>query len=135
MRKLKRYDEMKAEIAAMPIKLSARDKNLVALFWLLEIVLTAIVGMDDEHKPEHKKAMYEQITSGLFGDVKEIVRLVNDRFNNQINKVFGRDFQDELADTCVAVVTLFETMPPEAVKKVIQAAGISDEMIVKNWDK
>ena len=41
MRKLKRYDEMKAEIAAMPIKLSAKDKNLVALFWLLEIVLTA----------------------------------------------------------------------------------------------
>ena len=39
MRKLKRYDEMKFEIAAMPIKLSAKDKNLVALFWLLEIVL------------------------------------------------------------------------------------------------
>lgn len=60
-RKLKRYDEMKAEIAAISIKLSAKDKNLVALFWLLEIVLTAIVGMDDEHKPKHKKAMYEQI--------------------------------------------------------------------------
>ena len=44
MRKLKRYDDMKAEIAAMPIKLSAKDKNLVALFWLLEIVLTAIVA-------------------------------------------------------------------------------------------
>jgi len=25
--------------------------------------------------------------------------------------------------------------PPEAVKKVIKAAGISDEMIIKNWDK
>ena len=135
MRKLKRYDEMKAEIAAVPIKLSAKDKNLVALFWLLEIVLTAIVSMDDEHKPERKKAMYEQITSGLLGDVQEIVRLVNDRFNNEINKVFGHAFQDQLADTCVAVVTLFETMPPEAVKKVIQAAGISDEMIIKNWNK
>lgn len=135
MRKLKRYDEMKSEIAAMPIKLSAKDKNLVALFWLLEIVLTAIVGMDDENKPAHKKAMYEQITSGLLGDMQEIVRLVNDRFNNEINKVFGHSFQDQLADTCVAVVTLFETMPPETVKKVIQAAGISDEMIVKNWDK
>ena len=73
MRKLKRYDEMKSEIAAMPIKLSAKDKNLVALFWLLEIV-TAIVGMDDEHKPDRKKAMYEQITSGLLGDIQEIVR-------------------------------------------------------------
>ena len=135
MRKLKRYNEMKAEIAAMPIKLSAKDKDLVALFWLLEIVLTAIVGMDDEHKPAHKKAMYEQITSGLLGDVQEIVRLVNDRFNNEINKVFGPAFQDQLADTCLAVVTLFETMPPEAVKKVIQAAGISNEMIVKNWNK
>ena len=134
MRKLKRYDEMKSEIAAMPIKLSAKDKNLVALFWLLEIV-TALTGMDDEHKPEHKKAMYEQITSGLLGDVQEIVRLVNDRFNNEINKVFGHAFQDQLADTCVAVVTLFETMPPEAVKKVIHAAGISDEMIIKNWNK
>ena len=135
MRKLKRYDEMKAEIAAMPIKLSAKDKNLVALFWLLEIVLTAIVGMDDEHKPAHKKAMYEQITSGLLGDVQDVVRLVNDRFNNEINKVFGPAFQNQLADTCVAVVTLFETMPPEPVKKVIQAAGISNEMIVKNWNK
>ncbi len=134
MRQLKRYDEMKSEIAAMPIKLSAKDKNLVALFWLLEIVLTAIVGMDDEHKPDRKKAMYE-ITSGLLGDIQEIVRLVNDRFNNEINKVFGHAFQDQLADTCVAVVTLFETMPPEAVKKVIHAAGISDEMIIKNWDK
>ena len=135
MRQLKRYDEMKSEIAAMPIKLSAKDKNLVALFWLLEIVMTAIVGMDDEHKPDRKKAMYEQITSGLLGDVQEAVRLVNDRFNNEINKVFGRAFQDQLADTCLAVVTLFETMPPEAVKKVIQAAGISNEMIIKNWDK
>ena len=135
MKKLKRYDEMKSAIAAMPIKLSAKDKNLVALFWLLEIVLTAIVGMDDEHKPDRKKAMYEQITSGLLGDVQETVRLVNDLFNNEINKVFGRAFQDQLADTCLAVVTLFETMPPEAIKKVIQAAGISDEMIIKNWDK
>lgn len=135
MRKLKRYDEMKAEIAAMPIKLSAKDKNLVALFWLLEIVLTAIVGMDDEHKPAHKKAMYEQITSGLLGDVQEIVRLVNDRFNNEINKVFGHAFQDQLADTCVAVITLFEEMPPEAIKKVLTAAGITDKMIIKNWDK
>ena len=135
MRKLRRYDEMKSAIAAMPIKLSAKDKNLVALFWLLEIVLTAIVGMDDEHKPDRKKAMYEQITSGLLGDVQETVRQVNDRFNNEINKVFGRAFQDQLADTCVAVVTLFETMPPEAVKKVVQAAGISNEMIVKNWNK
>jgi hypothetical protein len=54
--------------------------------------------------------MYEQITSGLLGDVQEIVRLVNDRFNNEINKVFGRAFQD-------------------------QAAGISDDMIIKNWNK
>ena len=135
MRKLKRYDEMKAEIAAMPIKLSAKDKNLVALYWLLEITLTALTGMDDKHKPDRKKAMYEQITSGLLGDVQEIVRQVNDRFNNEINKVFGHAFQDQLADTCVAVVTLFETMPPEAVKKVIHAAGISDDMIIKNWNK
>ena len=135
MRKLKRYDEMKFEIAAMPIKLSAKDKNLVALFWLLEIVLTAIVGMDNENKPERKKAMYEQVTSGLLGDVQEIVQMVNDRFNNEINKVFGHAYQDQLADTCIAVVTLFETMPPEAVKKVIRAAGISDEIIIKNWYK
>ena len=135
MRSLKRRDCPQAIVSAIPIRLSAQDKNLVALFWLLEIVLTAIVGMDDEHKPAHKKAMYEQITSGLLGDVQEIVRLVNDRFNNEINKVFGPAFQDQLADTCVAVVTLFETMPPEAVKKVIQAAGISDEMIIKNWNK
>ena len=135
MRSLKRRDCPQAIVSAIPIRLSAQDKNLVALFWLLEIVLTAIVGMDDEHKPAHKKAMYEQITSGLLGDVQEVVRLVNDRFNNEINKVFGHAFQDQLADTCVAVVTLFETMPPEAVKKVIHAAGISDEMIVKNWNK
>ena len=135
MRKLKRYDEIKSAIAAVPIKLSAKDKNLVALFWLLEIVLPAIIGMDDKHKPAHKKAMYEQITSGLLGDVQEIVRQVNDRFNNEINKVFDHAFQDQLADTCIAVVTLFETMPPEAVKKVIKAAGISDEMIIKNWNK
>ena len=135
MRKLKRYDEIKSAIAAVPIKLSAKDKNLVALFWLLEIVLTAIVGMNDKHKPAHKKAMYEQITSGLLGDVQEIVRQVNDRFNNEINKVFDHAFQDQLADTCIAVVTLFETMPPEAIKKVIKAAGISDEMIIKNWNK
>ena len=135
MRSLKRRDCPQAIVSAIPIRLSAQDKNLVALFWLLEIVLTAIVGMDDEHKPDRKKAMYEQITSGLLGDVQEIVRLVNDRFNNEINKVFGHAFQDQLADTCVAVVTLFETMPPEAVKKVIHAAGISDEMIIKNWNK
>lgn len=33
------------------------------------------------------------------------------------------------------MTTKVKTMPPEAVKKVIHAAGISDEMIIKNWNK
>ena len=34
-----------------------------------------------------------------------------------------------------AIDTLKKYEPPEAIKKVIHAAGISDEMIIKNWDK
>jgi hypothetical protein len=34
-----------------------------------------------------------------------------------------------------AMNVLHEYEPPEAIKKVIHAAGISDEMIIKNWNK
>ena len=134
MRTLKRKNTPQADVAMIPIRLSAKDKNLVALYWLLEITLTALTGMDDNLKPAGKKEMYKALTTDLLGNVQAVSKAVNDRFSNQINKVFGIDYQDTLADTCVAVVTLFETMPPESVKKVIQAAGISDEMIIKNWN-
>jgi len=135
MRSLKRRDCPQAVVSMIPMRLSVHDKNLVSLYWLLEITLTALTGMDEENVPTHKKAMYKALTSDLLCNAQAMAKAVNDRFNNQVNKVFGVEYQNKLADTCVAVVTLFETMPPEAIKKVIQAAGISDDMIIKNWNK
>lgn len=116
------------------IKLSAKDKNLVSLWWLLEIVLTAIVGMNDKDIPARKRAMYEALSEVLKPAQKDVVA-INDIFSDQINKTFGVRYQDTLADTCIAIVTLLETMIPEQVTKVIMNAGITKEQMLKNWFK
>lgn len=118
----------------MQIKLSVKDKNLVSLWWLLEIVLSAIVGMNDDDIPPRKRAMYKALAD-ILAKPKADVQAINDLFSEQINKTFGVRYQNTLADTCIAIVTLLETMVPEQVTKVIQAAGISKEQMLKNWFK
>lgn len=116
------------------IKLSVKDKNLVSLWWLLEIVLSAIVGMNDDDIPPRKRQMYAALAD-ILAKPKADVQAINDLFSEQINKTFGIRYQNTLADTCIAIVTLLETMVPEQVTKVIQAAGISKEQMLKNWFK
>lgn len=116
------------------IKLSAKDKNLVSLWWLLEIVMSAIVGMNDEHIPPRKRNMYKALAD-LLAPAKADVQEINDMFSEQINKTFGIRYQNTLADTCIAIVTLLETMVPEQVTKVIMSAGITKKQMVDNWFK
>ena len=116
------------------IKLSVKDKNLVSLWWLLEIVLSAIVGMNDDDIPPRKRAMYKALAE-MLAPAKANVQEINDLFSEQINKTFGIRYQNTLADTCIAIVTLLETMVPEQVTKVIMSAGISKEQMLKNWFK
>lgn len=116
------------------IKLSTKDKNLVSLWWMLEIVLSAIVGMNDDDIPPRKRKMYSALAE-LLAPAKADVQAINDLFSEQINKTFGIRYQNTLADTCIAIVTLLETMVPEQVTKVIMSAGISKEQMLKNWFK
>jgi hypothetical protein len=118
----------------MKIKLSAKDKNMVSLWWLLEIVTYALVGMDGDDAPIHKREMYREIIAPL-KPMLQVIRETNDKFNDEIEKVFGADYENTLADTCVAIVTLLETLRPEQVTKVIKAAGITDRQIAENWGR
>ena len=112
------------------IKLSQKDKNLVSLWWMLEIVLSAIIKMDDEYIPPRKREMYKELAE-LLNPALDVVQDINDKFSEQINKVFEIGYQNTFADTCIAVVTLLETMKPEAVTAIIEAAGISKEIMIK----
>lgn len=125
---------MNNDCAEIHIKLSQKDKNLVSLWWLLEIVLTSIVKMNGEHIPARKRVMYEELAK-ILEPTMHSVQAVNDVFSEQIDRVFGIKYQNTLADTCIAVVTLLETMRPEEVTKVIKAAGITEKAMVTNWFK
>lgn len=116
----------------MKIKLSVKDKNLVAMCWLLEIVLNSIVKCEASSPvtvPEYKKAMYRQIGE-LFVDAHNTVKNLNDQFNDEIHKVFDADFQDTLADLTLSVVTLYENMKPEQLVRVMKAAGVTNKEIL-----
>lgn len=119
----------------MKIKLSVKDKNLVAMCWLLEIVLNSLVKCEASSPvtvPEYKKSMYKNIGE-MFIDAHKAVKGLNDQFNDEIHKVFDEDFQNTLADLTLSVVTLYENMKPEQLLKVMRAAGITNKEILETY--
>jgi hypothetical protein len=134
----KTNDKDKAEVKVqkaledIKIRLSTKDKNLISLFWLLEINLSAIVKMADSDIPARKKEMYSDIIDQI-KPLHEVVQKLNDMYEDEINKVFSVKFSGHLADACIAVVTLLETLDPKQISSVMEQAGISKQMQYKNW--
>jgi hypothetical protein len=120
----------------MKFKLSSKDKNLVAMCWLAEIVLSSLVQCEKNstHEiPENKKEMYKHI-SDLFKEPHEKVKELNDQFSEEIKKVFEEGFEDTLCDLTLSVVTLYETMKPPQLLKIMKAAGISNKDILATYE-
>jgi hypothetical protein len=121
----------------MQIKLSAKDKNLISMCWLAEIVLSSLVKCEENSVdtiPKSKLPLYKYV-SGIFKEAHESVVKLNDQFSEQISKVFEPGFEDTLCDLTLAVVTLYETMRPEQLLKVMQVAGIRDKDIIETYEK
>jgi hypothetical protein len=121
----------------MQIKLSAKDKNLISMCWLAEIVLSSLVKCEENSVdtiPKSKLPLYKHV-SGIFKEAHESVVKLNDQFSEQISKVFEPGFEDTLCDLTLAVVTLYETMRPEQLLKVMQVAGIRDKDIIETYEK
>lgn len=116
------------------IKLSAQDKGLVSMWWLHEIVAHGVKNINYSDAPEDKKGMYEELRA-LATPAHMVAREVNDAFNDEINKVFGEEYQSLLADVSIAIVTLLNDFRPEQVKKIIRAAGITDKQIFSTLAK
>ncbi len=133
-RRLNRDGTVDEFFSSVKIRLSQKDKSMVSLTWLLEMVLYAIVKMDPKYVPPDKAKMYEAI-SGLFANAHKNAKMLNDRFNAEIDKAFGIEYQSKLADLCLSIITLLETQKPEHVNKILKAAGITDKLVVDNWDK
>ena len=112
------------------MKLSIKDNNLVSLCWLLEITLTAIVKMHTEDIPKRKAEGYTEIQNQLRPSLEKIIE-INDSFEDQIRKVLGVKFANQLADTMNAVITMLETRSSHAMHTVMREAGISDRVIVE----
>lgn len=121
----------------MKIRLSSKDKNLVAMCWLAEIVLSSLVKCSEnsiDTIPKSKLKLYEYV-SKTFQEAHENVIKLNDQFSEQISKVFEPGFEDTLCDLTLAVVTLYETMRPEQLLKLIKAAGVRDKDIIETYEK
>jgi hypothetical protein len=121
----------------MKIRLSSKDKNLVAMCWLAEIVLSSLVKCSEnsiDKIPKSKIPFYDYV-SRTFQEAHENVIKLNDQFSEQISKVFEPGFEDTLCDLTLAVVTLYETMRPEQLLKVMQVAGIRDKDIIETYEK
>lgn len=121
----------------MKIKLSVKDKNLVAMCWLAEIVLHSLVDCEKNSAhdiPPEKADMYKQI-SEMFVDAHDKVKALNDKFDEQIKRVFDEHFSDVLCDLTLSVVTLYEKMSPEQFLKIMREAGITEEDILETYKK
>lgn len=121
----------------MQIKLSAKDKNLISMCWLAEIVLSSLVKCHEnsiDTVPKSKLQLYNHVSDTFREAHKDVIKL-NDQFSEQISKVFEPGFEDTLCDLTLAVVTLYETMRPEQLLKVMQVAGIRDKDIIETYEK
>ena len=121
----------------MQIKLSAKDKNLISMCWLAEIVLSSLVKCEENSVdtiPKSKLPLYKHV-SGIFKEAHESVVKLNDQFSEQIAKVFEPGFEDTLCDLTLSIVTLYETMKPEQLLKIMKAAGIRDSDIIETYEK
>lgn len=121
----------------MQIKLSAKDKNLISMCWLAEIVLSSLVKCEENSVdtiPKSKLPLYKHV-SGIFKEAHESVVKLNDQFSEQIAKVFEPGFEDTLCDLTLSIVTLYETMKPEQLLKIMRAAGIRDSDIIETYEK
>ena len=74
---------------------------------MLEIVLSAIIKMDDEYIPPRKREMYKELAE-LLNSALDVVQDINDKFSEQINKVFEIGYQNTFADTCLDLAHLAE---------------------------
>ena len=121
----------------MKIRLSSKDKNLVAMCWLAEIVLSSLVKCSEnsiDKIPKSKIPFYDYV-SRTFQESHENVIKLNDQFSEQIAKVFEPGFEDTLCDLTLSIVTLYETMKPEQLLKIMKVAGIRDKDIIETYDK
>lgn len=117
----------------MKIKLSVKDKNIVALCWLLEIVLNSVVTCKTSNPtkvPEYKKRMYQYI-SDMFVPAHNAVKELNNQFTEEIRKVFDEKFEDTLTNLTLGIVTLYETMTPKQMVKILKDAGIDKKQILE----
>jgi len=121
----------------MQIKLSSKDKNLIAMCWLAEIVLSSLVKCHEnsiDKIPKSKLPLYQHV-SKIFQEAHQNVIKLNDQFSEQITKVFEPGFEDTLCDLTLSIVTLYETMRPEQLLKVMKMAGIRDKDIIETYEK
>lgn len=121
----------------MQIKLSAKDKNLISMCWLAEIVLSSLVKCHEnsiDTVPKSKLPLYNHVSDTFREAHKDVIKL-NDQFSEQISKVFEPGFEDTLCDLTLAVVTLYETMRPEQLLKLLKAAGVRDKDIIETYEK
>jgi hypothetical protein len=121
----------------MKIRLSSKDKNLVAMCWLAEIVLSSLVRCSEnsvDKIPKSKIPFYNHV-SKTFQESHENVIKLNDQFSEQIAKVFEPGFEDTLCDLTLSIVTLYETMKPEQLLKIMKVAGIRDSDIIETYEK
>lgn len=90
------------------MKLSNKDKNLVAMSWLVEVLLNGLAQEKDV--PESKKEMYDELTKN-YQTALDIVTDINKEFDHDINTVFGYEFKEELINLTTVLSILYQTVP------------------------
>jgi hypothetical protein len=105
--------------------------------WLAEIVLSSLVKCSEnsiDKIPKSKIPFYDYV-SKTFQEAHENVIKLNDQFSEQIAKVFEPGFEDTLCDLTLSIVTLYETMKPEQLLKIMKVAGVRDSDIIETYER
>lgn len=117
------------------MKLSVHDKNLCALFMVLEIILKSIVDVltqkmtvVPEWKKLYLKPMLKQWTL-VHGQVKK----TNDRLSESYKDMFSDEEQDLLVNVCLGICTLIETCTIKQLNIILKSADIDGDKNTNHW--
>jgi len=113
------------------MRLSVKDKNMVAMSWLVEVFLNGLV--QEKEMPESKQDDYIELVK-KYQSALDIVTEINQEFSGDIYSILGQDFRDELIDLTTVLAVLYQTTPINKMLDYFKWIG-QNQLIAKNSER
>ena len=112
---------------SIPIRLSVVDQNMIALMWMGEIILRAIV--EDARKleanaPENKRRLYSHVIS-VASEAHAGISSINTATEDEAVRCYSEEYASMLVDVTNAIVSMYGSMTLKSIMAVMKAGGVT----------